>query len=59
VPPDSLKNGCVLPNWRLGVAPSLATDIRVNGFFGFLDQILDASDNKPTEPITCWGIAGG
>jgi hypothetical protein len=33
VPPDLLKNGRVVPNWRLGVAPSLATDFRFNGFF--------------------------
>jgi hypothetical protein len=35
VPPDLLKNGRVVPNWRLEVAPSLATDFRFNGFFGF------------------------
>jgi hypothetical protein len=38
-------NGCVVPNWRLEVAPSLASDIQVNGFLGVLDQILDGSDS--------------
>jgi hypothetical protein len=36
VPPDLLKNGRVVPSWRLGVAPPLATDIQVNGLFVFL-----------------------
>jgi hypothetical protein len=32
VPSDLLKNGRVVPNWRLGVAASLASDFRFNGF---------------------------
>jgi hypothetical protein len=32
VPSDLLKNGRVMPNWRLGVAASLASDFRSNGF---------------------------
>jgi hypothetical protein len=30
VPSDLLKNGRVVPNWRLGVAASLASDFRFN-----------------------------
>jgi hypothetical protein len=33
VPLDLLKNGRVVPNWRLGVAAPLASDFRFNGFF--------------------------
>jgi hypothetical protein len=32
VPSDMLKNGRVVPNWRLGVAAPLASDFRFNGF---------------------------
>jgi hypothetical protein len=31
-PSDLLKNGCVVPNWRLGVAAPLAADLRFSGF---------------------------
>jgi hypothetical protein len=45
VPPDLLKNGRVVPNWRLGVAASLASDFRFNGIFFFSVVIFFGSSS--------------
>jgi hypothetical protein len=59
MPSDLLKNGRVVPNWRLGVAASLASDFRFNGFLfsdGHIFRQLKCRTELPELPGSVAGV---